>query len=242
MSATISLRAQEDEIIVTVEGGLVQDIDFGQNVPRSVWVHVHDYDIDGADTRELDTDENGDQCAVSTFEPNNKMQGMFTVYVSNHARGGHDLYCRHFSDRARAEDVYCALAAVGVVVGMKDPTRIVIQSRGPQVESPKCDRRFSIATHTPGPWTAQTSQPHDHRAWHVRNREISRGVCDISPDAWENTGENEIEANARLIAAAPDLLSAARGILQYEGHAGKTHTTIPEWDALIAAIAKAEGR
>jgi hypothetical protein len=51
---------------------------------------------------------------------------MFTVYVPNHVRGRPDFYCRAFHNRDRAKDVYCALSTVGVAVGMKDSTGIIL--------------------------------------------------------------------------------------------------------------------
>lgn len=44
-------------IIVEVSGGVVQNI----IKPDNVSVHVHDYDVDGTDDLDLETDENGDK-------------------------------------------------------------------------------------------------------------------------------------------------------------------------------------
>jgi hypothetical protein len=105
-------------------------------------------------------------------------------------------------------------------------------------------------THTPGPWDAQTAQPHVTRAWHVRNRDIGRGVCDLSPAKWEDTSDAETEANARLIAAAPELLDALLAVLRHEGERDVSGVGM-EFDstalesakvAAYAAIAKAEGK
>ena len=48
-------------------------------------------------------------------------------------------------------------------------------------------------------------------------------------------------ANVNLIAAAPDLLSALRGLLGYKGFACDCGIPESEFDAARAAIAKAEG-
>ena len=56
-------------------------------------------------------------------------------------------------------------------------------------------------THTPGPWT--TGSALDEKAC------LSRGEYIVFP----LPEDSEIEANARLIAAAPDLLAALRALV-----------------------------
>jgi len=73
----------------------------------------------------------------------------------------------------------------------------------------------------------------------------------------QNKAQDEIDANARLIAAAPDLLEACRaalGVMEQHGHTHDNPTagapidmhdtglSSPLSDVLRAAIAKAEGR
>lgn len=89
-----------------------------------------------------------------------------------------------------------------------------------------------MSKHTPGPWTAEGIT-----VWSARERRKFGPVADVNPRG----DENEENADARLIAAAPELLHALRGHLAwYEGD-----TSIDE-DVLIrltrAAIAKAEAR
>jgi hypothetical protein len=67
-------------------------------------------------------------------------------------------------------------------------------------------------THTPGPWTYQyspyTSQDgHEIPAFEVHSDSVK--VCDTN----EDRPPIEQEANARLIAAAPDLLEAAEKVV-----------------------------
>jgi len=50
-------------IRVTVEGGVVQHID----VPEGIQVIVADYDVDGSDSDDLKTDDNGDQFCESIW-------------------------------------------------------------------------------------------------------------------------------------------------------------------------------
>lgn len=85
-------------------------------------------------------------------------------------------------------------------------------------------------THTTGPWKATTS---DGGYWWIERAEGHRAIgCLIS---WP-----ESEANARLIAAAPDLLFALGALLDL--HEGGGETTSPTCAIARAAIAKAEGR
>jgi hypothetical protein len=91
-----------------------------------------------------------------------------------------------------------------------------------------------MSEHTPGPWT--TYQPHGHVL--VTSERRSDNLCRLlgSPE-WD---WSELKANARLIAAAPELLEAAKQALD----ALNKHEGIPSEasDKLASAIAKAEGR
>ncbi len=90
--------------------------------------------------------------------------------------------------------------------------------------------------HTPGPWGFQpSSNPRNGTAW----RDIVSHGTPFSPSY---VGE-ALEQDARLIAAAPDLLEAAswaRDILVQLKDAG--HNVEIELNACERAIAKAEGR
>ena len=97
-----------------------------------------------------------------------------------------------------------------------------------------------MSDYTPGPWGTFEIQ-HDGD-----DPETRTGVCAFEGDYMlAEVGfdrPNEAEANARLIASAPDLLKAAREAEQrlldlFDGDA-EDATII---DALRAAIAKAEG-
>lgn len=84
------------------------------------------------------------------------------------------------------------------------------------------------AKHTPGPW--------EHDGYSVEGPD-SRLVCNMS--GWKGAGVTE--ANARLIAAAPEMRDALRSII-FQVIQGK----VLERDACItqarAVLAKAEGR
>jgi len=101
-----------------------------------------------------------------------------------------------------------------------------------------------VSGHTPGPWS------HDYR--HNRNGGYSQEVFDergelIATAAWYPVKLDDIitttnrEANARLIAAAPDLLEAAeRALAELEMFCAGT--SLGEIGKLRAAIAKARGQ
>ena len=96
-------------------------------------------------------------------------------------------------------------------------------------------------THTPGPWLAEPTVPSDgFNCWH-----ITTPSGDI---AWSKGYQHEPEkqANAHLIAAAPDMLAAliqARGALRLDAMVdggGKPYgTTAVALEAIDAAISKA---
>ena len=84
-----------------------------------------------------------------------------------------------------------------------------------------------MSGHTPGPWFTYFSE---RGIWTVQE---PRGwIAELTPDR-----PNQ-EANARLIAAAPDLLEAAKAMTEPAGEIAYRE----RWMALKAAIAKAEGR
>ena len=106
------------------------------------------------------------------------------------------------------------------------------------------------ATHTRGPWhTGQGNGEGSIFCESGRTRLESGGttlypVCDISR-GWD---EGEDEANARLIAAAPDLLEALRGLLRETRQSvpninvKKHFSLMVQMEEAKSAIAKAEGR
>ncbi len=86
--------------------------------------------------------------------------------------------------------------------------------------------------HTPGPWGVapngkQVLAPHVIQ----RDNVLVRKLSGATPE--------QVEANARLIAAAPELLDALRKVLEFDG-SGDAY----QWDAIQdtawAVIAKAE--
>jgi hypothetical protein len=91
-----------------------------------------------------------------------------------------------------------------------------------------------MSGHTPGPWLMEPylDKPGEY--------EIAPAGADGLPD-WsrEVALTCSSDADARLIAAAPELLAALRDLVAMSGC---SEEGVDIWDAARAAIAKAEGR
>ena len=92
------------------------------------------------------------------------------------------------------------------------------------------------AQHTPGPWTWKEGQHSITRSWNNKDHQVA--FVDYRKLTWHedsNCAGRESGANARLIAAAPDLLESLQGFIQGAEAMG--------WntDKARAAIAKATG-
>jgi len=88
-----------------------------------------------------------------------------------------------------------------------------------------------IAQHTPGPWRLDTPEP-DGEIIVMDEQDVSVATCwkqPLDPDVW-------VESNARLIAAAPDLLDAAELVVA-RWERGDLAEAVRE---LSAAVAKAK--
>jgi hypothetical protein len=116
-----------------------------------------------------------------------------------------------------------------------------------------------VSAHTPGPWRAVERHSDavtviDARGFEIATAESMPILLDyagkLAIDHWgERPGEAFIElsdeeqaANANLIAAAPDLLAAARLAMVRLRNADPKGLGTDTYRALDAAIAKAEGR
>lgn len=95
------------------------------------------------------------------------------------------------------------------------------------------------AQHTPGPWHVGEGVAqriiYDSRGWPIADAKLFHG----------NSRSGEDVPNARLIAAAPDMLEALKAIIDNDGGEGSKHYhAIKLFDArekARAAIAKATG-
>lgn len=95
-----------------------------------------------------------------------------------------------------------------------------------------------MSKHTPGPWHAETLAGRE--GWRVTS---TKGSVALLPDG-ETTGPRyEQDANAALIAAAPEMLEALKGAVAWchQGHGGFPRKQCGLCKPLLAAIAKATG-
>ena len=96
-----------------------------------------------------------------------------------------------------------------------------------------------MSTHTPGPWVAS---PFGDCAYEIVN-EVGTAIAEVD-GAHEDSAR--IEANANLIAAAPELLAALRSarswVAQYAELRGHEAASASMLRVIEAAIAKAGGR
>lgn len=106
------------------------------------------------------------------------------------------------------------------------------------------DAGARVAQHTPGPWMVDGPKAMDIRCRVHRVINSDRFPAAFVP-AWDQPGPGEVDGtseargNARLIAAAPDMLSALRAIRSRAAETAQTNATreIVRW--CDAAIAKA---
>ena len=96
------------------------------------------------------------------------------------------------------------------------------------------------AKHTPGPWTAQNDGRDIISIQHGNNDPgaISMTLAKVTA---RMTWRSQAEANARLIAAAPDLLEALKACDEAMSYMSEYDIPITLPDMVKAAIAKAIG-
>lgn len=110
--------------------------------------------------------------------------------------------------------------------------------------SPRIPHREGSA-HTPGPWTVDDQRQRGDIYTTVVIRPHAQGFMLATLDAASFTygdGGMDIEANARLIAAAPELLAALKAVVTHLGGGSFHHLTGENAERALAAIAKAEGQ
>ena len=90
-----------------------------------------------------------------------------------------------------------------------------------------------MSTHTPGPWR--------HDGGLVRAKAYAVAVVTGDGVVRFSTSLDEISANARLIAAAPDLLAACEAIVALEDGQGRLNLPMCAGQAR-AALARATGK
>lgn len=96
-----------------------------------------------------------------------------------------------------------------------------------------------MTQHTPGPWRFEPTQHTDEAAkigglWYIEDARDDYEVIAVLPRVHEKPGE--AKANARLIAAAPEMLSLLRQILEDAWHEGPINDVLRNIRALLAKI------
>lgn len=95
--------------------------------------------------------------------------------------------------------------------------------------------------HTPGPWKVTRSDDGEDGLWIEGPNSNQNVICDLVQRDCEQEYDAEDHANAKLIAAAPDLLTAAKAAKKYlEPDLIEPGRTV-FW-SLVRAIARAEGK
>lgn len=101
-----------------------------------------------------------------------------------------------------------------------------------------------MSEHTPGPWTVVANDDNELSPKTIREDRPDIYGSIIADEwflarIWDSTGFNAA-ANAHLIAAAPDLLTALRDLCEADRD-DLNDSTSQVWQNAIAAIAKAKG-
>jgi len=87
---------------------------------------------------------------------------------------------------------------------------------------------------TPGPWRVKNGR------WVVATRGQHEGEILIAPTYWMEAAQDEAAANARLIAAAPEMLAALRrAVLALAFAAESSPAMQDDYKAVASAISKA---
>jgi hypothetical protein len=107
------------------------------------------------------------------------------------------------------------------------------------------ERNMTKAQHTPGPWRRNGSL--------IESPQMALSVASVYPErvGWAPKSKDEYDANARLIAAAPELLAALVELVALQDRYNSAPMTelaktsgkeiAAYWAAAIVAIAKARG-
>ena len=95
---------------------------------------------------------------------------------------------------------------------------------------------------TPGPWTIGDVQwiMSQKSGMGYSYRPITAGSWEVA-QVWEDACDREMEANVRLIAAAPDLLASLKAIVEASQFEGEVAWLEKLWPQVNAALDKAEG-
>ncbi len=96
-------------------------------------------------------------------------------------------------------------------------------------------------SHTPGPWTVLE---HSWCETSIAAPSTTHAICTLdinhTTEELQEADEAQMAANARLIAAAPDLLECLKDVSAY--YIGEHSYDHPSTVRILGAIAKAEGK
>ena len=92
-------------------------------------------------------------------------------------------------------------------------------------------------SHTPGPWATYYDHPSCPTIAYIRP--VGKPIHDEIATAYA-VNDDVARADVRLLAAAPELLDAVRGLIRHIGTAAM-YQDVPEFSAARAAIRKATG-
>lgn len=98
------------------------------------------------------------------------------------------------------------------------------------------------ATHTPGPWSIGES--HNDGVEIISAPDAAGGPIggkSVATVRLDDMDPEEIERNADLLAAAPDLLEACERLAAKIENSGEAWMSDPDWQFAAAAIARARG-
>ncbi len=109
-----------------------------------------------------------------------------------------------------------------------------------------------MSKHTPGPWYIEKLHPND---WQINSDSVDHCLFQITPVIGNKTLTVRDKANARLIAAAPDLLESIQELIAAQNAEGRPaggfslkpatrehqRRVFLAWQRIHAAIAKATG-
>lgn len=119
---------------------------------------------------------------------------------------------------------------------------------------PTCHPPAVVRAHTPGPWGLPLQVTATAPQTTVIAENAFGCIVEVATTAGKGDSLREAEANARLIAAAPEMLEALRVLCAWHGHPALTGRpsgtpvpeSVPDFHEAVqmvhAAIAKAEGR
>jgi hypothetical protein len=104
----------------------------------------------------------------------------------------------------------------------------------------------AIVRHTPGPWSAHYSRTDPYDEWIIGGEGFVPVIAFVIRDEESNPDGATVEANARLITAAPELLATLKDVIAHLRSItldpGDEEDDAPALVAAEALIARAEGR